>query len=292
MIITITCNPAIDKTITSGNEVIFDVGGKGINVSKVLNNLNIKSLITGFVGKENKNVVTEDLDELELEHHFIEVDGRVRTNTKRIIDNVTYEDNEDGPIISNKNIDDLFDYLKQFRNEIIIISGSAPNSCESKLYKRIIELLKKNDNYILLDASKDLLKYGIEAKPDFIKPNKEEVCKLFGIEYDEELIIEKCKNLGIKNICISLGKDGALFIFDNHVYKCKGLDIDVKTTTGAGDAMVAGFAYSYLNNFDDEKTIKMMMALSASACETLGTKPPEFDDVLQKTNDVEILNKC
>ena len=109
MIITITCNPAIDKTITSGNEVIFDVGGKGINVSKVLNNLNIKSLITGFVGKENKNVVTEDLDELELEHHFIEVDGRVRTNTKRIIDNVTYEDNEDGPIISNKNIDDLFD---------------------------------------------------------------------------------------------------------------------------------------------------------------------------------------
>ena len=85
-IITITCNPAIDKSIYEDREV-FDIGGKGINVSKTLKVLGLDSICIGFVGKDNKELWYNHLDSLNLDYHFIEVDGKIRTNTKRIINN-------------------------------------------------------------------------------------------------------------------------------------------------------------------------------------------------------------
>lgn len=286
MIITITCNPAIDKTVYE-NKTVFDVGGKGINVSKVLNNLDTKTIATGFLGKDNKDLIIDDLNKLNIENHFIEVDGKVRTNTKLIQNNNLIEQNEDGPIISKENINDLFDYLNNFSNKIVVISGSAPSSADKNIYKDMVTLLKKNNNYVILDSSKEIFKNAIEAKPNVIKPNKEEICKYFGIDYDEQVIIDKCKNLGIDLICLSLGSDGAIFITDE-VYKCKPLKINVSSTVGAGDAMVAALAYAKANDLDIKKTIKLAMAAASAACETEGTKPPKKVDVMAKLDDTTI----
>ena len=284
MIITVTCNPAIDKTVYE-DKTVFDIGGKGINVSKVLNKLGSKSIATGFVGKDNMNLVIDDLNKIGIENHFIEVDGKVRTNTKLIVDGALTENNEDGPKITSEEIEKLFTYLKTFSNDIVVISGSAPSSADRNIYKNMIELLKDNNNYVILDCDKDLFKNAIEAKPNVIKPNKEEICKYFGIEYNEEEIIEKCKDLGIDFICLSLGEDGAIFIGDQ-IYKCKALPIKCSSTVGAGDSMVAAIAHSKANAFDVDKTVKLVMAAASAACETEGTKAPEYDSIMEKYNDL------
>ena len=287
MIITITCNPAIDKTIYE-DKVVYDVGGKGINVSKVLNNLNTSSLCTGFAGRDNSKLIIDNLNDLKIEHSFIEVNGKVRTNTKRIINNELIEENEDGPIISDDDVLKLTDYLSGFKNEIVVISGSAPSSVDSHLYEKLIYSLKKNGNYVLLDSSKDLFKYGLRAKPNIIKPNKEEICKYFGIEYNEELIVDKCKELDLDLVVVSLGNEGALFIYRDVVYKAHALKINCSSTVGAGDSMVAALAYSKLNNLSIEETIKLAIACSACACMTEGTKPPEFVDIINNIKKVKI----
>ena len=290
MIITVTCNPAIDRTIYENKEV-FDIGGKGINVSKVLRELGAKSIATGFVGKDNKDLVINDLNSLEIENHFIEVDGKVRTNTKRIINNNLIEENEDGPTIKQNDIDRLFSYLNSFNNELVIISGSAPSSADKNIYKDMIELLKKNNNYVILDCDKDLFRNALKAKPNVIKPNKDEICKYLNTDYDEDKVIEECKKLGIDLICLSLGADGAIFI-GNDIYKCNPLKIEYSSAVGAGDTMVAAIAYSKVNNYDMERTMQLAMATASAACETEGTKPPKYSNIAEKLNDVIYTKQC
>ena len=283
MIITITCNPAIDKTIKD-NETIFDIGGKGINVSKVLKSLGVDSICTGFIGKDNKNIIYDKLDELDIKHHFIEINGVIRTNTKRIINNELIEENEKGPIPTKEDINNLINHLKQFKNEIVVISGSS----NVNIYYDLVKLLKKNNNYVILDADKDLLVEGIKACPNIIKPNKDEISRLFNIDYDENVVTKKCKELNMDLICISLGKDGALFINKDKVYKAKALDVKYASAVGAGDAMVASFAYSKLNNYDIKNTISLAIAASCASVETSGTKPPNRDKVFAYQKEVKV----
>ena len=283
MIITITCNPAIDKTIKDNN-TIFDIGGKGINVSKVLKSLGVDSICTGFIGKDNKNIIYDKLDELDIKHHFIEINGAIRTNTKRIINNELIEENEKGPTPIKEDINNLINYLKQFKNEIIVISGSS----NVNIYYDLVKLLKKNNNYVILDADKDLLVDGIKGCPNIIKPNKDEISRLFNIDYDEKVVTKKCKELNMDLICISLGKDGALFINKDTVYKAKALDVKYASAVGAGDAMVASFAYSKLNNYDIKNAISLAIAASCASVETSGTKPPNKDKVFAYQKEVKV----
>lgn len=274
MIITITCNPAIDKTVYE-DKTVFDVGGKGINVSKVLRELNTKSIATGFIGKDNKDIIIDELNKLNIENHFIEVDGKVRTNTKTIINGKLIENNENGPYISEEDISRLFEYLKSFNNEIVVISGSISKNVDTNIYKDMVKLLKDNDNYVIADCKDDYLKNVIDAKPDVIKPNKQEACKLFNCEYNEDEIISRFKSLGLNLVCMSLGDEGAIFIGDE-VYKCGPHKLKCLSSVGAGDAMVAGLAYGKQNNLDIKDTIKLAMACSAASCTTEGTKPAKY----------------
>ena len=291
MIITITCNPAIDKTI-SNNNTVFDVGGKGINVSKVLNVLDVPSLLTGFLGKDNKDIVLDAL--IDYETDFVLVDGLVRTNTKRIINNELYEENENGPYIDDKYLEELKNKLSKYHNEIVVISGSIPTNVKETYYQELVELLKKNNNYVILDASKKQLKNAIKAKPNVIKPNKDEICELFNIEYDEEIIIQKCKELirdGIETIIISLGSNGSLFINKDSTYKVEAIKANYKSALGAGDAMVAGLAYGISNKLPYEEIIKLCVALATASVETEGSKPPCLTRVNNLINSVIMKKK-
>jgi len=290
MIITITCNPAIDKTVIENN-TSFTIGGKGINVSKALNNLNNKSIACGFLGKDNKDLVINDLDSLKIEHHFTLVDGKVRTNLKKIVDNELIENNEDGPYVDIEAQDKLLDYLSKFINCIFVISGSAPSSVDPKYYQRIIEKLKANNAYIIVDSDKDLLRYAIEAKPNVIKPNKEEICRYFNIEYDEDLIIKKCKELDIDLVVVSLGKDGSLFISKDFTYKVKPLEVNYVSSLCAGDSMVAGIAYSKENNLDINELIKLSVACASASVENVSifNNKEEVDKFIGLVNIFKVL---
>ncbi|MBO4918783.1 MAG: hypothetical protein J5365_01355, partial [Erysipelotrichaceae bacterium] len=213
MIITVTCNPAIDQTVGQDGTV-FDIGGKGINVSKVLKNMGCESLCTGLIGKQNGSIILNGLDELGIPHHFIGIDGKVRTNLKKIVDGELFEENQTGPDLSKEDVGKLFDYLEFFNDEIVVISGSAPANADDDLYRNMTQLLKRNGNTVILDCSGRKLQEGVKAFPDVIKPNYKEICELFGKEPKEDELIDTCLSLDIPFIIVSLGKQGALFIRD------------------------------------------------------------------------------
>lgn len=272
MIVTVTCNPAIDRSIKDNSES-FNIGGKGINVSKALNVLDTKSMLTGFLGKDNKEIVLNDLDSLKLNHHFVLVNGSVRTNTKRIINNELIEENEDGPFIDKESQNKLKEYLSTYISSTVVISGSLPRSADRGYYSELIQILKKHNCYVILDCDKQLLKEAIKAKPNVIKPNKKEICEYFNIEYDESLVITKCKELindGIELVVVSLGKDGSLFISKDKTYKVNEIELNYVSSLCAGDSMVAAIAYGKENNLSLVDTIKLAVACARCSVEEIG----------------------
>ena len=273
MIITVTCNPAIDKTI-SENETMFNVGGKGINVSKVLKQLGCPSLCTGFLGKDNGRMITDVLDAMGIEHHFIEIEGKVRTNTKKIANGELIEENEKGPDVSKEDLDKLFAYLGTVENQTIVISGSAPKNLSDDLYYRMVKLVKDKGNYVVLDCDGERLKQALKANPDVIKPNKDEICGLFGFEYEEKEAIKRCKELGIDTIVLSLGGEGALFI-SKETYKAKAVKVNFVSPVGAGDSMVAAMAYGKEMDLSYVDTMKLAMSCASASVEMEGSNPPD-----------------
>lgn len=288
MIITITCNPAIDKT-NINDKTYVEVGGKGINVSKALHTLNENSLALGFVGENDKDLFEDNLNKYNIDYDFIFFDGKTRVNTKTIKDNHLIEDNEIGKEIDDSKLQKLKNKLNNYRNEIIVISGSAPVNVRKTYYYELIEICKKNNCFVILDSSKELLKNGIDAIPNVIKPNKDEFCELYNIEYSKENIINKAKeliNLGIQMVIVSLGKDGALFICKDYVYDVNPIDVNYVSSLCSGDSMVAAVAFGIKNNLVIEEIIKLSIALASASVEEVGvaTNIDKVNDYIKKVS--------
>lgn len=299
MIVTVTMNPAIDKTIeidrlNRGNlnrieKIEYDAGGKGINVSKTIRELGGESIATGFLGGNAGRVIEEVLDSRGIKHDFVWVDGETRTNTKVCEqDGTVTELNEKGPEITPEQLTNLLEKLDDLAddNVLFILAGSIPGNMEKDIYARIIERVHKKGAKVLLDADRELFRKGLEQKPDMIKPNQWEIEELQGFSHgvsDKELIntAKKMQTDGIDTVVISLGKNGALFVCGNYVAKGMPLKVDVHSTVGAGDAMVAAMAYSFEKKMEPRETARLCMAVSAGAVMTVGTKPPEKQMVEQ-----------
>lgn len=299
MIVTVTMNPAIDKTIeidrlNRGNlnrieKIEYDAGGKGINVSKTIHELGGESIATGFLGGNAGRVIEEVLDSRGIKHDFVWVEGETRTNTKVCEqDGTVTELNEKGPEITPEQLTNLLEKLDDLADDsvLFILAGSIPGNMEKDIYARIIERVHKKGAKVLLDADGELFRKGLEQKPDMIKPNQWEIEELQGFSHgvsDKELInvAGKMQKDGIDTVVISLGKNGALFVLENYVAKGMPLKVDVHSTVGAGDAMVAAMAYSFEKKMEPRETARLCMAVSAGAVMTVGTKPPEKQLVKQ-----------
>ena len=299
MIVTVTMNPAIDKTIeidrlNRGNlnrieKIEYDAGGKGINVSKTIHELGGESIATGFLGGNAGRVIEEILDSRGIKHDFVWVDGETRTNTKVCEqDGTVTELNEKGPEVTPEQLTNLLEKLDDLAddNVLFILAGSIPGNMEKDIYARIIERVHKKGAKVLLDADGELFRKGLEQKPDMIKPNQWEIEELQGFSHgvsDKKLInvAEIMQTEGIDTVVISLGKKGALFVCGSYVAKGMPLKVDVHSTVGAGDAMVAAMAYSFEKKMEPRETARLCMAVSAGAVMTVGTKPPEKQLVKQ-----------
>lgn len=308
MIITVTINPAVDKTVeieelkygelNRFKNVISDAGGKGINVSKAIKALGGNSIASGFIGGSNGIFIETALNELNINCDFIHIQQNTRSNLKIVENNgrVT-ELNEPGSKILPNEIDNLIEKLESYANNssLFVLSGSVPDSVDKNIYKILIEKLKLKGAKILLDADGELFLNGLKAKPNIIKPNRYELENLYNLNHkasDNELIkigSDILKN-GIDLVAISLGKEGGIFIDKNNIIKCNALDVKSHSTVGAGDSMVAALAFGIDNNLDFENCIKLAMAASAGAVTTIGTKPPTLDLINQLQKQVELNN--
>ncbi|WP_139906193.1 1-phosphofructokinase [Clostridium thermarum] len=298
MIITVTLNPAVDKTIkidnfTPGNvnrvsEMRFDAGGKGINVSKVIDVLGGKSLATGILAGSTGNYIKEYLNSLNIENQFIFINGETRTNTK-IVDSVNKANtdiNEPGPVVGEADIEKVRTVIQEklHPGSIAVFSGSVPAGVPKDIYRQLIALAKEKGAKTILDADGELLKYGMEAGPYLVKPNIHELERVFGSKIesmDEAILLSKQikKEYGIKVLVVSLGEKGALFLNDDATILAEGIKVQPISTVGAGDSMVAALAYSLDKGYSFEDSIRLAVASGTANVMTSGTQPAELSAI-------------
>lgn len=295
MIYTVTFNPALDyvvniddiqfgKTNRSKKEEIF-VGGKGINVSIVLKNLGEDSKCLGFCGGFVGEEIERVLKEYGLACDFIKLEQNSRINVKIKSSDET-EINAQGPDISQEKINVLFEKLENIEEgATLVLAGSIPNTLPSDIYEKIQQRLQNKNINIVIDATKDLLLNSLKYNPFLIKPNKDELSEIFNVEIksDEDLLkyAKKLKEMGAKNVLVSLGGEGAFLLDENdksHRLRApKGVLIN---SVGAGDSMVAGFIYGFTKFKDYEKAFKYSVATgSATAFSTWLAQTETINDI-------------
>lgn len=271
MIYTLTFSPSIDYIINIDTLTIGDInrskndkflpGGKGINVSIILSKLNRKSIIMGFLGGFSGNFIKDELDKLNIENDFININGISRINVK-IEGNKETAINGSSPNISKDDIDKLIIKLNKLNeNDILIISGNVPDCVSIDVFNNILNNLHKKNVEIIVDNKNEILMESLKYQPLLVKPNKEELEETFNVKLDNDEDIIKyahyLKDQGAKNVIVSLGDKGAILIDNNnHVYKEKAKLGKVINTVGAGDALVAGFIDEYLRSNDAFKAFK------------------------------------
>ena len=292
MIVTVTMNPAIDKTVDIDalergglnriHHVELDAGGKGINVSKTIHELGGTSLATGFIAGNAGKIIRNVMEEWQIENDFIEVSGETRTNTKVFESSGELTElNEPGPVVEEKDIKALLEKLLGYAGEdtLFVLAGSVPQGVSKDIYREITNLVHQKGAKVLLDADGALFTNALDAAPDIIKPNRAELEQYAGMDYiasEQELlsVAQKLMEKGIGTVAVSMGKSGAMFLQEGYQVKCPGLKVKAHSTVGAGDAMVAALSYSWSQGMPMEETVKMCMAVSAGAVTTIGTKPP------------------
>ncbi len=257
MIYTVTFNPAIDYVVHCGGLQLGSVnrtsaeamffGGKGINVSLVLRQLGVASCALGFTAGFTGEAIENGIASLGIKSEFIRVrEGFSRINVK-LKSGVETEINGQGPVISEEELQRLFDRLSQLSDgDTLVLAGSVPKSLPDDVYEQILARLSGRDIRIIVDASGELLRKVLKYRPFLIKPNDIELAALFETElYGDEDIIRCCKRLqetGARNVLVSMAEKGSLLLTESgEVYRegvCSG---EVKNSVGAGDSMVAGF---------------------------------------------------
>ena len=290
MIYTVTFNPSLDYIVSvsdfklgltnrTDSELLLP-GGKGINVSTVLQNLGIANtalgFTAGFVGEE----VRKEVEQLGVKAEFISLDeGVSRINLKlKSIDGT--EINGRGPKIPREAVDALMTQLDRLgADDTLVLAGSIPASMPDDIYQKIMERLDGRDVRIVVDATKDLLLNVLRHHPFLIKPNNHELGDIFGVKLSErEEVVPYAKKLqekGAVNVLVSMaGKGAVLLAEDGSVYAAEAPKGTLKNGVGAGDSMVAGFLAGYGESGDYEHAFRMGLAAgSASAfSEQLATK--------------------
>lgn len=305
-IITVTLNPAMDKTIKINNlqigrinrisDIRYDIGGKGINVSKVLNAFGIKSIVTGFLGGQYSDVFKTQLLKQGIETKFFKVLGDTRVNTK-IIDTATgvcTDINELGPNVPEEVLER---FLQSFsimcnKEDIIVLTGGVGPSIPKDIYRTLIKIAKSKGAFVILDADGELLEYGVEAGPDIIKPNQYEFFRLEGKEsLTRDEILELAQRLranGVGKILLSLGAKGAMYITESGTYYAPSVKVDAISPVGAGDAMVASLVHSKIEGFDDEMTLRYAVACGAATVTLEGTQTCTVMQVNELLPQVEV----
>lgn len=291
MIITVTLNPAVDRSIIVEDlkvdhvnriqSIRRDIGGKGINVSKTVAALGGTTMALTVLGGENGAFIAETAAHMGLCLEAILVEGNTRENIK-IIDSAhrTYTDlNEPGPSGSLAVAEQVKAVLLKMlkAKDILVISGTALPGMPLDIFSDLIDLAKQAGAYVILDVAGDALKQTIQAKPHLIKPNLHELEDFFQTTFtglDEvvakaEWLVTVC---GIQNVVVSLGAEGVLWVNGQGARYAPALKVAVKSTVGAGDALVAGIAYGLEKQLEIDELLSFAMATATCVIQAEGSE--------------------
>lgn len=282
MIYTVTFNPSLDYSMEMGQietgalnrakSVQITAGGKGINVSKVLANLNVENLILGFVCGFTGDEIERSLNRSGCSSEFIRVARGISRINVKIHAKETTELNAPGPEISLKDMEKLYTQLDRLnKGDYLVLAGNIPESLPDYSYRQIIDRMNAKGVNTIVDASGSALLSTIEFSPFLIKPNRQELGELFSTKIAVHEGVDKyareLQSKGARNILVSLDGEGAVLLTENgDIFYQEAPRGNAVNTVGAGDAMLAGFLWGYIESEDYKEALKCGVAAgSASA---------------------------
>ncbi|AKI57643.1 MULTISPECIES: tagatose-6-phosphate kinase [Streptococcus] len=269
MILTVTLNPAIDvsypldelkfDTVNRVVDVTKTPGGKGLNVSRVLNEFGETVKATGCIGGESGDFIINHLPDSILSR-FYKISGDTRTCIALLHEGNQTEILEKGPMLSVDEIDEFTNHFKYLLNDVDVVtmSGSLPAGMPDDYYQKLITIANLNGKKTVLDCSGNALEAVLkgDSKPTVIKPNLEELSQLLGKEMTNDF--ESLKEVlqdelfeGIEWIIVSLGANGVFAKHKDTFYKVDIPKIEIVSAVGSGDSTVAGIASGLANDEDD-----------------------------------------
>lgn len=286
MIYTVTFNPAIDYVVqldgvlqlgglNRNKREDIQFGGKGINVSGVLNALGIENTALGFVAGFTGDGLSKGLRDAGIHTDFIMVEnGLTRINVKVKADQET-EINGIGPVITPEDVEKFYKQLDRLTGEdYLVLSGSIPAGLGADIYEKIIERLSGRGVCVVVDATGEALRKVLKHKPFLIKPNHHELADFFGVQITTQKQVaqyaRKLQEMGAVNVLVSMAGDGAVLLDANgncHLTNCP--QGDVINSTGAGDSMVAGFLAGYLSSGDYAYALRLGTAAGSATAFSL-----------------------
>ncbi|MGN0470594.1 MAG: 1-phosphofructokinase [Acutalibacteraceae bacterium] len=304
MIYTVTFNPALDYVVSVDNLLAGKVnrttseklyyGGKGINVSLILNRLGVENIAYGFSAGFTGEAIERGLRERGVKTDFIRLkDGMSRINVK-IKSSCETEINGQGPDIPQDATEDLFRKLNTAKSgDTLVLAGSIPQTLPSDIYETILNKLSGKGIRFVVDATKDLLLNVLKYHPFLIKPNNFELGEIFGKQLTtKDEIISCAKELqdkGAENVLVSMGGSGAILVSaDNRTYHIKAVSGKVKNTVGSGDSMVAGFIAGYMKTDDYKYALELGSAAGSATAfsDDLGT----YDEIMANLKKIQSQN--
>lgn len=272
-ITTVTLNAAIDKTyylaeivkgkVMRAQKVMAAAGGKGINVARVIRQLGHEDVaVTGFVGGYNGRFIAEQVRELGIAEEFVKVAGESRLCLNFIDrrDGSSTEVLEPGPDLWPEQAEEMKAKLRMLASQsrLVIFSGSIPQGLPGDFYADLIRIAASSGAEVFLDASGEPLAYGLEAVPQLIKPNEDEIRPWMTGSGEDALAaaLNQLMEKGISNVVVTLGAEGALAGIKGRIYRVHIPRVEAVNTVGCGDAFMAGFAYGYVRNWTPENCLR------------------------------------
>ncbi len=274
MIYTVTLNPSIDFIVRinqlnlgSVNRMVSDdkfAGGKGINVSRVLQRLGVGNTATGFLGGFTGHFIEDSLKNEGIETAFVKVEQDTRINVK-IKSQEETEINGQGPMINQEQLEALKAKLSQLTSDdTVVFAGSAPVNLGNAVYKELIPLVRQSGAQVVCDFEGQPLLDALANNPLLVKPNNHELEAIFGVPLnslnDVKTYARRILEMGAQHVLISMAGDGALLVTEEATYFAKPIKGQVKNSVGAGDSMVAGFTGEFVKSKDPVEALKWGVA--------------------------------
>ena len=262
MIVTVTVNAALDRTLTvpvfqigfrhRSSEVLTLAGGKGINVARALKRLDVPVVATGLTGGRTGTRIVEELTSEAILNDFVRISDESRTSTA-VVDPTagTYTDiNEWGPEVTAGELEILMEKLHYLGHgaDFVVLAGSLPRKVPTSFYAEAIRDLSRRDVRVVLDSEGEPLRFGVEAGPFLVSPNQQEAEQLVGQELEEDddflMALDAIAEMGPRNVLITL-ENGcfALLRFGRRTRRIRALAprVEPVSTVGSGDVLLAQF---------------------------------------------------
>ena len=306
MIITVTLNPALDKTVilpgfavNTVNRVSatrLDPGGKGINVSKVVKALGGKTLALGVLGGAAGGYIQAAMDKMELPNDMVLTGEITRTNLK-IIDPLLQTNtdiNEPGGPVSEETLDAVWHKLSRVvkPGDTVVLAGKNPPGMPDSRLADWVTRLHGMKVYTCVDTVGEPMHLAIAAQPDIIKPNREELAEIAGrrMVTDDDVLTaaRELVGRGVGLVTASLGADGAIFVTRNQAFRGYAPKVSVVSVVGAGDAMMAALTHYSAAGCSLEETARRSIAVSVASVMCSGSEAPELNMILPLIDQVRL----